>query len=1353
MKTKKIAALVLALLILLSCVPISVSAEEETGEESISEVTSSIGEYESVDGAEEELAYVDDSEQGEDNLTSEVVDQKQVESNLDLTVGAIDTEVSEAEEQIEGQEEAVQDDNPVLDDLVEEEPLDEDLEEADVPAEDGDIETDLSLVFINSSCNSLKVNIGNYGKITLGYIGIHRGSVRFRVKRNNNNINGSWGNWSNHKVPFNLVGRQKGTTILTFELLDASTNRVLATKKITVTVVQNATIRLSNSALTIYKGKSSNIGVTLYGTTAGMQLVCKKQGSSVSANWNGRSGSTKYVRVYGNSVGSTRLNFYLYSENGTLLLTRSMTVSVVTAPSITLSESSGTADIGAKKTFMVTANNVYGRFYFNYSINNGKCVASWGNWRGSTIPLVVTGKDDGTSTITIRLYSSSNELLATKTISFRTRENPQISCNDGSPVLKVGNSRTLTLSYSGINSSVYFTGTNSNGDACNVSFGKYSGNSIALNIKANKKGSSTLTIYLRRASNNSIAATYRINVTVQANPSISVSPSTISIKAGQQTTITATAKDIKGNYKMAFSVSGKTVTCNWQGKIVNNKASILVKATKKGKSTITVYLKDESGATVATTSIIADIQKADDPKVNASSRAVDVTQGHSESVKVTYGGVSGNIYLTATTNNDCVSCTWGSWSIFGSNTLTISGKKLGDTSITIKLVRSSDNRVMASETVNVSVWADTGLINSLSYSFDNYSAEIPLSTFVRAFGANTKSARLYDNNHYAGGLCYGFAVTSMLMQQGYGISPSSFGKSSIWNLKKNSTSTTYNMNVDSFIKWMFITQYSTIGTNSLIWDLNSLCNYVKNGGLARVKIVGSGGHAVVAYKFDDAHGRLYICDSNWPGAVRYITVGKNSSGKYTSWSYNLFGNTTWGSTVGKNIAYQALSSIKSQWDNRESLNVHSSWISENLLITNSDDFVIYDIEDNVVATYSEGVLDCAEDAAYLVEVDGFNPNAEYEDNQCVLVYLPTDFYTVKNKDEDINSFHAEMISTELGVAIHTDADVVSFGVDDAYDLCSTYIDLEAGEQYEVQLLSSREGERNITVNGMGVDETVTLGLSLENGECTYLNTNGATVNIDGTFENGYTINASAGEGGSIAPVGNNQVLEGGKISFKIQPDSCHEIEDVLVNGESVGAVEEYMFFDVDADATIEAVFSEVENAHQYVKKETVHSTCTIAGYDLFECTLCGAEKKEDLPLADHVLTTTVVEPTCTEGGYTLHECANCDYSIKDTLTNAKGHSYAGSVRSATCTEEGYSEGRYCSVCKAVFEEPHSIPALGHVDNNEDGKCDRCGTQMGSVPMSTGGSCKYCGKDHTGFFGGIIQLFHNILYFFKHPFGK
>jgi uncharacterized repeat protein (TIGR02543 family) len=71
----------------------------------------------------------------------------------------------------------------------------------------------------------------------------------------------------------------------------------------------------------------------------------------------------------------------------------------------------------------------------------------------------------------------------------------------------------------------------------------------------------------------------------------------------------------------------------------------------------------------------------------------------------------------------------------------------------------------------------------------------------------------------------------------------------------------------------------------------------------------------------------------------------------------------------------------------------------------------------------------------------------------------------------------------------------------------------------------------------------------------------------------YTITASAGAGGSIVPVGAVVVDDGADQSFTIAADTGYEIADVLVDGLSVGAVEEYTFYSVSKDCTIEASFS------------------------------------------------------------------------------------------------------------------------------------------------------------------------------------
>ena len=82
----------------------------------------------------------------------------------------------------------------------------------------------------------------------------------------------------------------------------------------------------------------------------------------------------------------------------------------------------------------------------------------------------------------------------------------------------------------------------------------------------------------------------------------------------------------------------------------------------------------------------------------------------------------------------------------------------------------------------------------------------------------------------------------------------------------------------------------------------------------------------------------------------------------------------------------------------------------------------------------------------------------------------------------------------------------------------------------------------------------------------------------------YTITASAGEGGSISDPGETKINELDSKTYTITPDEGYEISDVLVNGESVGAVSSYTFADLKEDAVIEAefAFSYYTEAHPYV---------------------------------------------------------------------------------------------------------------------------------------------------------------------------
>ena len=71
----------------------------------------------------------------------------------------------------------------------------------------------------------------------------------------------------------------------------------------------------------------------------------------------------------------------------------------------------------------------------------------------------------------------------------------------------------------------------------------------------------------------------------------------------------------------------------------------------------------------------------------------------------------------------------------------------------------------------------------------------------------------------------------------------------------------------------------------------------------------------------------------------------------------------------------------------------------------------------------------------------------------------------------------------------------------------------------------------------------------------------------------YTIRASANVGGSISPSGNVSVSRGSDKTFTITADKGYEIADVLVDGESVGAVSSYTFEKVQKAHTITVQFT------------------------------------------------------------------------------------------------------------------------------------------------------------------------------------
>lgn len=87
----------------------------------------------------------------------------------------------------------------------------------------------------------------------------------------------------------------------------------------------------------------------------------------------------------------------------------------------------------------------------------------------------------------------------------------------------------------------------------------------------------------------------------------------------------------------------------------------------------------------------------------------------------------------------------------------------------------------------------------------------------------------------------------------------------------------------------------------------------------------------------------------------------------------------------------------------------------------------------------------------------------------------------------------------------------------------------------------------------------------------------------------YTIIAVASEGGKIQPEGSIIVRKGSSQTFNIIPDYGYSIDTVIVDGNSVGAVNSYTFSNVSSNHSISAIFKKQPSNKEYVKLSVKYS--------------------------------------------------------------------------------------------------------------------------------------------------------------------
>ena len=147
-----------------------------------------------------------------------------------------------------------------------------------------------------------------------------------------------------------------------------------------------------------------------------------------------------------------------------------------------------------------------------------------------------------------------------------------------------------------------------------------------------------------------------------------------------------------------------------------------------------------------------------------------------------------------------------------------------------------------------------------------------------------------------------------------------------------------------------------------------------------------------------------------------------------------------------------------------------------------------------------------------------------------------------------------------------------------------------------------------------------------------------------------------------------------------------------------------------------------------IVKLTVVS-CLILIIGVFALTSCdvllGAPTGPDA--SDHVHTVVVdeaVAPTCTEDGLTGGKhCSVCNEVIaKQEVLPAYGHKESTDNGYApTCTNPGLTDGTRCSICNRVVVAQQTIPALGHTEVTDKAVAETC-TEDG---LTEGKHCSVC----------------------------
>ncbi|MBN2588397.1 MAG: hypothetical protein JXA96_00925 [Sedimentisphaerales bacterium] len=169
--------------------------------------------------------------------------------------------------------------------------------------------------------------------------------------------------------------------------------------------------------------------------------------------------------------------------------------------------------------------------------------------------------------------------------------------------------------------------------------------------------------------------------------------------------------------------------------------------------------------------------------------------------------------------------------------------------------------------------------------------------------------------------------------------------------------------------------------------------------------------------------------------------------------------------------------------------------------------------------------------------------------------------------------------------------------------------------------SADRGQTWIETNSGMPDDTRIWSMTLSN-DSIMAGTGDGIMLLSMEDMNSYTITASASEGGTISPEGDVTVYENFAQTFTFTPALGYKINDVLVDGSSVGIVDSYEFINITADHTISVEFQAVPI---YTITSSAQEGGTISPLGTVQVSESWSQEYKMTPLPGYVVDSVVID--------------------------------------------------------------------------------------------------------------------------------